>query len=151
VVYELKNITKTFEQRTVLNLERLSVKKGKILGLLGPNRLSVKKGKILGLLGPNGAGKTTLLEIMAFLSSPTSGEMWFNQQEVDFTGGKLRDLRRRVVLVQQDSILFSTSVSNNVDFPLRIRKARTKGKARADRGRIARHGGNARLRPCTST
>lgn len=107
MVYELRNITKTFEQRTVLNLERLSV----------------KKGKILGLLGPNGAGKTTLLEIMAFLSSPTSGGMWFNQQKVDFTGGKLKDLRRRVVLVQQDSILFSTSVSNNVDFPLRIRKA----------------------------
>jgi tungstate transport system ATP-binding protein len=107
VVYDLRNLRKVFEQRTVLNLERLEV----------------KKGKILGLLGPNGAGKTTLLEIMAFLSSPTSGEVWFNQQEVDFTGGKLKDLRRRVVLVQQDSILFSTSVSNNVDFPLRIRKA----------------------------
>ena len=106
MLYEIKNLTKTFEGRTVLDLEQLSL----------------EKGKILGLLGPNGAGKTTLLEIMAFLSSPTSGEIWFNQQQVDFTGGKLIELRRKVVLVQQDSILFSTSVSKNVDFPLRIRK-----------------------------
>lgn len=106
MLYEIKDLTKTFEGRTVLDLKRLSL----------------KKGKILGLLGPNGAGKTTLLEIMAFLSSPTSGEIWFNQEQVDFTGGKLIDLRRKVVLVQQDSILFSTSVSRNVDFPLRIRK-----------------------------
>jgi tungstate transport system ATP-binding protein len=106
VLYELRDVRKTFERRAVLDLEALSL----------------EKGKILGLLGPNGAGKTTLLEIMAFLSSPTSGEIWFNQQKVDFTGGKLIDLRRKVVLVQQDPILFSTSVSKNVDFPLRIRK-----------------------------
>jgi tungstate transport system ATP-binding protein len=106
VLYELRNLRKAFDERTVLDLEKLSL----------------EKGKILGLLGPNGAGKTTLLEIMAFLSSPTSGEMWFNQQKVDFTGGKLIHLRRKVVLVQQDPILFSASVSKNVDFPLRIRK-----------------------------
>jgi ABC-type multidrug transport system ATPase subunit len=71
VVYELKNITKTFEQRTVLNLERLSV----------------KKGKILGLLGPNGAGKTTLLEIMAFLSaanSKTCGEGLYSFNRIPY-------------------------------------------------------------------
>jgi tungstate transport system ATP-binding protein len=107
VLYELIKLRKTFERRTVLDLEKLSF----------------EKGKILGLLGPNGAGKTTLLEIMAFLSGPTSGEMRFNGKKVDFTSGKLIDLRRSVVLVHQDAILFSTSVSKNVDLPLRIRKA----------------------------
>ena len=114
MLYELVNLRKTFERRTVLDLENLLF----------------EKGKILGLLGPNGAGKTTLLEIMAFLSSPTSGEIRFNGEKVDFAGGKLIDLRRKVVLVHQDAILFSTSVSKNVDLPLRIRKV---SKARRER------------------
>ncbi|MBP6880759.1 ATP-binding cassette domain-containing protein [Candidatus Saccharibacteria bacterium] len=35
--------------------------------------LQVKKGQILGLLGPNGSGKTTLVDILATLSRPTGG------------------------------------------------------------------------------
>jgi tungstate transport system ATP-binding protein len=104
--YELRNIKKTFDQRTVLDLKTLSM----------------EKGKVLGLLGPNGAGKTTLLEILAFLARPTSGELWFEKEEVDFKGRSLVNLRRKVVLVQQQPILFTTTVAKNVGFPLRIRK-----------------------------
>jgi tungstate transport system ATP-binding protein len=82
----------------------------------------VEKGKILGLLGPNGAGKTTLMEILAFLSSPTSGELCFEGKKVDFTGGRLINLRRKIVLVQQQPILFTTTVAKNVEFPLKIRR-----------------------------
>lgn len=35
---------------------------------------SVKRGEILGILGPNGSGKTTLLSILAGLIFPTSGK-----------------------------------------------------------------------------
>ena len=113
--YELKNLKKAYDGRTVLDLKTLTL----------------EKGKIIGVLGPNGAGKTTLLEILAFLSAPTSGEFWFEKEKVDFTGGKLIDLRRKVVFVQQQPILFTTTVSNNVEFPLRIRR-----KAKAERERI---------------
>ncbi len=113
--YELRNLKKAYDGRTVLDLKTLTL----------------EKGKVIGLLGPNGAGKTTLLEILAFLSVPTSGEFWFENEKVDFTGGKLIDLRRKVVFVQQQSILFTTTVSNNVEFPLRIRR-----KAKAERDRI---------------
>lgn len=37
--------------------------------------LKVKKGSIHGLLGPNGAGKTTTMNIIAGLTTPTSGEV----------------------------------------------------------------------------
>lgn len=87
VLYELKNLKKTYDQRTVLNLESLKL----------------EKNKVLGLLGPNGAGKTTLLEIMAFLTRPSAGDIWFEKEWVDFTNGKLMmNLRRKVVLIQQD-------------------------------------------------
>jgi tungstate transport system ATP-binding protein len=115
MLFELNNLKKTYDGRTVLDLERLSL----------------ARGKIISLLGPNGAGKTTLLEIMALLSSPSSGEVWFDQEKVDFTAGKLIHLRRKVVLVEQQSILFTTKVWKNVAFPLRIR-----GTPKARRERI---------------
>jgi tungstate transport system ATP-binding protein len=106
LLYELKNLIKTYDQRTVLNLERLGL----------------ERNKVIGLLGPNGAGKTTLLEILAFLIRPSAGNIWFEKQMVDFTSGKLMDMRRKVVLIQQQPLLFTTTVFKNVEYPLKIRK-----------------------------
>lgn len=44
--------------------------------------LDIPRGSIYGLIGPNGAGKTTLLRILAALLTPTSGQVWFEDQEV---------------------------------------------------------------------
>ena len=106
MLYELNNLIKTYDQRTVLNLEKLRF----------------EKNKVLGLLGPNGAGKTTLLEILAFLIKPSAGDLWFKKEMVDFTSGKLLDMRRKVVLIQQHPLLFTTTVLKNVEYPLKIRK-----------------------------
>ena len=105
MLYEIKNLKKSYDQRTVLNLESLRL----------------EKNKIIGLLGPNGAGKTTLLEILAFLARPNSGDIWFDSEKVNFIRGKLIDLRKKVVLVQQQPVLFTTTVFKNVEFPLKIR------------------------------
>ena len=105
MLYELKNLKKIYDQRTVLDLERLCL----------------ERNRVIALLGPNGAGKTTLLEILAFLARPNSGDIWFDSEKVNFIRGKLMDLRKKVVLVQQQPLLFSTSVSKNVEFPLKIR------------------------------
>ena len=67
MLYELKNIIKAYNGRAVLDLKQLGL----------------QKGKVIGLLGPNGAGKTTLLEILAFLLSPTSGEIWFKREKIN--------------------------------------------------------------------
>ncbi|MDY6791025.1 MAG: ATP-binding cassette domain-containing protein [Thermodesulfobacteriota bacterium] len=106
MLYELNNLIKTYGHRTVLNLERLRL----------------EKNKVLGLLGPNGAGKTTLLEIMAFLIRPSAGDLWFKKKRANFATGKLMDLRRQVVLIQQQPLLFTTTVFKNVAYPLKIRK-----------------------------
>lgn len=106
MLYDIRDLKKTYDGRTVLELKNLYL----------------EKGKVHGLLGPNGAGKTTLLEILAFLLVPSSGDVWFENREVDFSRGSLINLRRKVVLVQQHPILFTSTVSKNVEFPLRIRK-----------------------------
>ena len=84
--------------------------------------LSLEEGRVLGILGPNGAGKTTLLEILAFLQAPTSGELIFNGERIDFNANALIHLRRKVVIVGQHPILFTTTVSKNLEFPLGVRK-----------------------------
>ncbi len=44
--------------------------------------LEIPDGSIYGLIGPNGAGKTTLLRILAALLTPTTGEVWFDNEEI---------------------------------------------------------------------
>jgi tungstate transport system ATP-binding protein len=83
--------------------------------------LTIEDEGMVALLGPNGAGKTTLLHILAFLLPPSTGRLWFDGRPVPFHSGHLFRLRRKVVLVEQHPILFSTTVSRNVAFGLKMR------------------------------
>ncbi len=49
---------------------------------LGPIDLSLSPGEFFAVVGPSGCGKSTLLEIIAGLSQPTSGEVFFNGSRV---------------------------------------------------------------------
>jgi len=60
-ILEVKNISKTYGKKKVLN--QIS--------------LAVPQGKIYGLLGPNGAGKTTLIRIINQIIASDEGEVWF--------------------------------------------------------------------------
>ena len=44
--------------------------------------IQVPKGMIFGLLGPNGAGKTTLIRIVNRITTPDSGEIWFDGRQM---------------------------------------------------------------------
>jgi|WetSurMetagenome_2_1015567.scaffolds.fasta_scaffold37358_3 tungstate transport system ATP-binding protein len=107
MLYEIKNLVKNYDGRNILDIS-----------------CSLQRGKITGLLGPNGAGKTTLLEVLAFLMQPTSGDILFKGSRVDFAKADLTDMRKKVVLLHQKPILFSTTVYSNVEFPLRIRNVK---------------------------
>lgn len=52
--------------------------------------LEIKQGEILGLIGPNGAGKTTLFNILAGNLMPSSGEIFYQDENIT----KLQDYQR---------------------------------------------------------
>lgn len=46
--------------------------------------LSVRQGEIVSIVGPSGSGKSTLLHILGTLDSPSSGDVFVNDQQIDF-------------------------------------------------------------------
>jgi molybdopterin-binding protein len=104
ITAELKDVTKVYGDKTVVD---------------GVN-LQIHEGEILALLGPNGSGKTTLLKILAFIENPTNGEVKFQGEPV--TAKNTEKMRMQSTLVFQKTTLFDTSVYNNVAYGLKIRK-----------------------------
>lgn len=104
-LYHLKYLRKSYGPREVLAIDELAI----------------RAGCIYTLTGPNGSGKSTLLEILAFLSPPTAGEVWFDGNPVAWNGPSLLALRKKVTLLHQAPYLFDTSVRANVAFGLRTR------------------------------
>ena len=75
----------------------------------------VPDGKLVGLLGPSGCGKSTTLYMISGLQTPTSGEVWFGDQEVT----NLAPEKRGIGLVFQNYALYPhMTIYKNIEFPL---------------------------------
>jgi tungstate transport system ATP-binding protein len=104
-LFEAKKVTKVYKDRMVLDL----------------SELVLEKERIYALQGPNGSGKTTLLEILSLLIPPTTGDLLYQGKAVDFTSRELTALRREIVMVHQNPVLFTTTVHGNLEFGLKVR------------------------------
>ena len=68
--------------------------------------LKVEKGQVMALIGPSGAGKSTLIRCVNRLENPTSGEIWFNDENiVKLRSGRLRKARRNMGMIFQEYAL----------------------------------------------
>ena len=63
--------------KTILECKNLTKRYGRTQALSGIN-LSLKAGRIIGLLGPNGSGKTTLIKLLNGLLVPTEGHIFID-------------------------------------------------------------------------
>jgi len=68
----------------------------------------------LGVVGPTGSGKTTLSNLLLRFFDPTHGVITLD--DIDLKGYKLADLRNQFAVVHQETVLFSTTITENIRF-----------------------------------
>jgi subfamily B ATP-binding cassette protein MsbA len=76
--------------------------------------LSIRRGETVAIVGPSGAGKTTLVNLLPRLYDPTEGRIRFDG--IDLRDATLPSLRRQISLVTQDTILFDSTVRDNIAY-----------------------------------
>ena len=74
----------------------------------------VKPGQRIALVGPSGSGKSTLVSLLLRLYDPHSGRILIDGQ--DLRRYQLDSLRNQMSIVLQDSILFGTSIRDNIAY-----------------------------------
>jgi tungstate transport system ATP-binding protein len=97
-VFELSQVQKVYDGRTVLNLDQLTI----------------YRGEILALVGPSGAGKSTLLRLLNCLEPASRGIIQFDGQPA--TPDLDLAQRRRVTTVFQRPLLLQRSVRANLRY-----------------------------------
>ena len=99
----LKEITKRFGNFTAVNTFSVTL----------------EDGEMICLLGPSGCGKSTILNMLSGILPVTSGEIWFDNDDVT----KLPPEERGIGLVFQNYALYPhMTVLENICFPLEIKK-----------------------------
>lgn len=101
-ILRLKNLVKRFGSFTALHR----------------TDLDIYEGEFLTIVGPSGSGKTTLIRLLVGMDSPTEGEIWLRDQQIDQMPANVRP----TCMVFQSLALFPhRSVGENIEFPLKIR------------------------------
>lgn len=94
MMIQIKNLTKVYKDKLVVDI----------------NKYEFKKGKIHAILGANGAGKTTLLRIIAGVEKATDGTVFYDESPtIDYS---------KVYYMPQQSYLFDMTVLKNVTLGL---------------------------------
>ena len=109
----LKSVSKQYQlgQTTVHALREVSIE--------------VAQGEFVALVGPSGSGKSTLLQLMGALDQPTTGEVWVDDQAVNWLGDcELAHLRRDRIgfIFQSFNLIPVLSVFGDVELPLLLKK-----------------------------
>ena len=112
---ELQNLTKIFPSR--------NKKSGEEVVAVNDFTFTIPDGKLIGLLGPSGCGKSTTLYMISGLQKPTSGKIFFGDDDVT----ELPTENRGVGLVFQNYALYPhMTVKQNILFPLQNLKGADK-------------------------
>lgn len=106
----LENLTKIFASKS---------KDGSEVVAVNNFNFEIPDGKLIGLLGPSGCGKSTTLYMLSGLQKPSSGKIYFGDDDVT----ELTPEKRGVGLVFQNYALYPhMTVKQNIMFPLQNQK-----------------------------
>ncbi len=112
---ELRNLTKIFPSRNKKSNDTVTA--------VNDFTFTVPDGTLVGLLGPSGCGKSTTLYMISGLQKPSSGQIFFGDEDVT----TLSPENRGVGLVFQNYALYPhMTVKQNIMFPLQNLKGKDK-------------------------
>lgn len=97
---KIENLTKVYNDKTVVNVDNLTL----------------ESGKIYGIIGPNGAGKSTMLRMISGLEEASKGVCLYNKQLLN------DEIMKNITYMSQNPYLLRSSVYNNIAYPLRLRR-----------------------------
>ena len=107
-ILELKKITRNYQ----LN--------NKTLHIFKDINLSIKTKESIALVGPSGCGKTSLLHIAGLLEAPSSGEVYLNNQKINWNSDKdlsISRLRDIGFIFQFNNLLDDFNAKENIALP----------------------------------
>jgi len=98
--------------------------------------IEINQGEFVAVMGPSGCGKSTLLNILGMIDVPSSGEYWFDGEEIGKRSeNSLVSLRKNSIgfVFQNFNLIDGLSVQDNVSLPLlylnlpsKVRKSRVR-------------------------
>ena len=97
-ILTIKNLTKYYNKRKIVNNVSMEL----------------PQGEIIGLLGPNGAGKTSCFYMILGLTTCESGSIWLNNKEITFLPVHQRAKLGIGYLPQEPSVFRKLSVKDNI-------------------------------------
>ncbi|WP_105203474.1 amino acid ABC transporter ATP-binding protein [Neobittarella massiliensis] len=85
---------------------------------------TVEKGEVVVVIGPSGSGKSTFLRCLNLLEQPTSGQIFFDGEEITAKKIKIDQVREKMGMVFQQFGLFSgRKVLENITLaPIQVKK-----------------------------
>ncbi len=91
---EIKNLSKSYDDKEVLK----------------EVNLKISSGKIIGLLGKNGAGKSTVLKLISGFYKPSSGRVLFNGKDIKDESIKERAEKIGVVMQNPNQMISKSMI-----------------------------------------
>ena len=85
IVLELKNICKNYSTKT------------ETLEIIKNLNLQIEEGDFISILGQSGSGKTTLLNLIGLLDSPTSGEIFIDNENISVNSSNIDLVRNKKI------------------------------------------------------
>lgn len=105
--------------------------------------LSIEKGEYVAISGPSGSGKSTLLHVIGALHRPTTGEAWFDGEDLaTLSRERLARVRNRKIgfVFQQFFLLPRATALQNVEVPMVYAGVDRQGQERKAREALGRVG-----------